>query len=82
MAITNAFVIYKMYNATSLQKVQTNWQFRLTVAEKMVAGIVASRRGPGCPLTQSISRLIGKHFLTGTRQGSGVVFVPIRKSHL
>ena len=62
MAITNAFVIYKMNNATSLQKVQTNRQFRLTLAEKLVAGMVASRRGPGCPPTQSISRLTGKHF--------------------
>ena len=62
MAITNAFVIYKMNNATSLQKVQTNRQFRLTLAEKSVAGMVASRRGPGRPPTQSISRLTGKHF--------------------
>ena len=62
MTITNAFVIYKMNNATSLQKVQTNRQFCLTPAEKLVAGIVASRRGPGRPPTRSISCLTGKHF--------------------
>ena len=42
MAITNAFVIYKMNNTTSLQKIQTNRQFHLTLAEKSVAAIVAS----------------------------------------
>ena len=70
MAITNAFVIYKMNNATSLQKARTNQQFCLTLAEKLVTGIVASRWGPGLPHTQSISHLTGKHFLYrhGTRQ--------------
>ena len=62
MAITNAFVIYKTNNATSLQKLQTNRQFRLTLAEKLVAGIVASRRGPGRPPAEALSRLTGKHF--------------------
>ena len=41
---------------------QTNRQFRLTLAEKMVAGIVASRRGPGRPPAEALSRLTGKHF--------------------
>jgi len=40
MAITNAHVIYKMNNVTSLQKVQTNRQFRLSLAEDLVAGLV------------------------------------------
>ena len=49
-------------NATSLQKAQTNRQFRFTLAEKLVAGIVASLWGPGHPPIQSISCLTGKHF--------------------
>lgn len=43
MSITNVFVIYKMNNTTSLQKTQTNRQFRLTLAEKLVAAVVATR---------------------------------------
>jgi len=43
MAITNAFVICKMNSSTSLQKMQTNRQFHLTLAEKLVARVVASR---------------------------------------
>ena len=62
MAITNAFVVYKMNNATSLQKTQTNRQFCLTLAEKLMAGVVASRRGPGRPPAEVVSRLTGKHF--------------------
>ena len=83
MAITNAFVIYKMNNTTSLQKAQTNRQFRLTLAEKLVTGIVASHWGPGCPHTQSISHLTAKHFLYrhGTKQRC-CVCVLIRKNHL
>lgn len=33
MAITNVFIIYKSNNTTGLQKVQTNRQFRLLLAE-------------------------------------------------
>ena len=62
MAITNAFIIYKSNNATGLQKIQTNRQFCLTLTEKLLAGVIASRRGPGCPPADVFSRLTGKHF--------------------
>ena len=51
MAITNAHVIYKMNNATSLQKVQTNRPFRLSLAESLVSGLLQCRRGQGCPVS-------------------------------
>ena len=61
-AITNAYIIYKHNNA-SLQKVQTNLQFRLTLAEALTSGVVAMRAGPGRSPTQMLSRLKGKHFI-------------------
>jgi len=63
MAVTNAHVIYKMNNATSLQKLQTNRQFRLSLAEKLVAGVIQQRRGPGRTPSLDVGRLSGKHFL-------------------
>jgi len=60
MAVTNAQVIYKMNKATSLQKVQTNRQFHLSLAESLVIGLVQCQRGPGHIVS---TRLSGKHFL-------------------
>ena len=65
MAITNAFVIYKTNNATSLQKLQTNQQFHLTLAEKLVAEVVASCRGPGCVHLLNCHILLESIFPTG-----------------
>ena len=53
--------IYK-HNNRSLQKVQTNLQFQLTLAQALTAGVVAMRLGPGRYPTQIFSRLKGKHF--------------------
>ena len=60
--ITNAYIIYKSNNASSLQKVQTNLQFRLTLAQALTSGVVAMRVGPGRSPSQVFSRLKGKHF--------------------
>ena len=70
MAITNTFVVYKMNNATSLQKTQTNQKFHLTLAKNLMVGVVASHQGSGHPPAEVVSYLTGKHFpyLNGVKQ--------------
>ena len=64
MAITDAFIIYKSNNPTGLQKIQTNQQFCLTLTEKLVAGVIASRRGPGRPPADVLHISLENIFLT------------------
>ena len=45
-----------------MQKVQTNLQFWLTLAQALTSGVVAMRVGPGHSPSQVLSRLKGKHF--------------------
>ena len=63
MAVINARVIYKMNNATSIQKVQTNRLFCLSLAESLVAGLVHCQHGPRHIVSLDLTRLNGKHFL-------------------
>ena len=67
-AITNSYVIYTCFNASSLTRTLNRKQYRIELAKALTTSAMLMKKGPGRSST-TLSRLTGKHFpfRSGTR---------------